>query len=691
MRRKALFITGTDTGVGKTVVSCALALLFRERGIDVGVMKPIATGVVKSKNRLISFDTEFLIKASQTKDEKGLITLYRSQLPLSAYDAFKNKISISRIIKSFKELENRHELLLVEGIGGLFVPIRRDYFVADLVRDLAIPIVVVSRNSLGTINHTLLTLKQAEYFGIEILGVIFNNLDTKKDLSKKTNPETICKLANVDNLGSIAFIKNLSVERQEFGDLLRQANKYIRLELIIKKLNKEDSSVLEAKALENLDKRYIWHPFTQMKDWLSQQPLIIKQARGSYLQDVKGRWFLDGVSSLWVNIHGHRKKELDLALKEQVDKVAHSTFLGLSHVPAIKLAKQLIDIAPKGLTKVFFSDDGSTSVEIALKMAFAYWQYRNYQEKTKFIYLNYSYHGDTIGSVSVGGIDLFHKIFRPLLFSSFKVEAPYCYRCPKEKVYPACRLQCLDSLKDTLERYHKQVCALIVEPIVQCAGGIIVWPQGILRQMRQLCDRYGILLIADEVAVGFGRTGKMFACEHEDVTPDIICLSKGLSAGYLPLAATLTKEDIYRQFLGNYSEKKTFFHGHSYTANPLACAVARESLEIFRKEDVLKRVKQKIEFLENQLKRFKELSCVGDIRQKGLIVGIELVKDKTTKQEFSWEDKIGIRVCEYVRTKGLILRPLGNVIVLMPPLSIELRDLKKITDITYDAIEHVTG
>jgi len=429
-----------------------------------------------------------------------------------------------------------------------------------------------------------------------------------------------------------------------------------------------------------------------MRDWLKESPFIIEEAKGCYLKDVRGKWFLDGVSSLWVNVHGHRKKEIDESLRNQINKVSHSTLLGLANVPSIELAKELVGIAPKGLSKVFFSDNGSTSVEVALKMAYQYWQHKNPRanNKNKFVYLDCSYHGDTIGSVSVGGIDLFHKIFHPLLFNSIKVDAPYCYRCPKDKAYPNCRFACLDSLRNAFNKHQRNICALIVEPIVQCAGGMIVWPKGILKEIRKICDKHNILLIADEVAVGFGRTGKMFACEYEGVTPDILCLSKGLSAGYLPLAATLAKEKIYRAFLGQYADKKTFFHGHSYTGNPLACSTALGSLEVFRKENTLKQLKSKIKFLEQQLKKFKSLSHVGDIRQKGFIVGIELVKDKKTKKDYSWKDKIGVKVCYHARKSGLILRPLGNVIVLMPPLSMTKQELKKVTEITYEAIETIT-
>ena len=695
MKVKAIFITGTDTGVGKTVVCAGLAAAFKDRGIDVGVMKPVATGAKRQNNRFVSSDVKFLIKASSVNDLYSLVNPYCIDLPLAPYIAFKlrkKNISIDKIKDSINKLIRKHEFLLIEGIGGLLVPILKDYLVIDLIRDLDIPLIIVSRNGLGTINHTLLTIKQAEDYGIDIIGVIFNRTDKDKlDISKQTNPQIIEEIASVSVLGELPYIESIDVEEGRTTGLAKITKRNLKLDLILKKIDHRQKKYSQ-KILANLDKKHIWHPFTQMRDWRTEEPLIIQEGKGSYLKDVGGRWFLDGVSSLWVNIHGHRRIEIDRAIKRQLDKVAHSTLLGLANLPSIELARELVNIAPKGLTKVFYSDNGSTSVEVALKMAFQYWQQKDKKtkDKTNFVYLDNSYHGDTVGSVSVGGINLFHKIFHSLLFRSFKVSAPYCYYCPKKKAYPGCQLACLEDLEKVLKDNHEKIAALIIEPIVQGAGGIIVWPRGILSKMRKLCDKYNVLLIADEVAVGFGRTGKMFACEHEGVAPDILCLSKGLSAGYLPLAATLTKEEIFSRFLADYKDKKTFFHGHSYTGNPLACSAALASLEIFKKEKTLEKLQPKIKFLAQQLKRFKKLSHVGDIRQKGFIVGIELVKNKKTKELYPWQEKIGIKVCRQARNYGVILRPLGNVIVLMPPLSISKEELKELLEITFKAIKEIT-
>ena len=447
-----------------------------------------------------------------------------------------------------------------------------------------------------------------------------------------------------------------------------------------------------APEIESLDKQYLWHPFTQMSDWEREPQIVVESGNGSTLIDIRGKRYLDGVSSLWVTVHGHRKKEIDRAVSAQLKKIAHSTLLGLSNVPAVLLAEKLIQIAPPGLSKVFYSDSGSTAVEIGLKITFQYWQQKGqaFRGKTGFISLKEAYHGDTIGSVSVGGIDLFHEIYKPLLFHSRKIDTPHCYRCALGKTYPACGLACAQQAEEVLRSHGRETAALIIEPLVQGAAGMLVSPPGYLRRIRELCTKYNVLMIADEVATGFGRTGKMFACEHEGVSPDIMCVAKGITGGYLPLAATLTTGEIYRGFLGEYRELRTFFHGHTYTGNPLACAAAIANIDLFKKEKTLRKLEPKIAYLFEQMGRLKRLKHVGDIRQKGFMAGIELVKDRETKEPYPLEDKMGIRVILECRKKGLIIRPLGNVIVLMPPFSISMKELKRIMDIVYAAIKNVT-
>jgi adenosylmethionine-8-amino-7-oxononanoate aminotransferase len=455
----------------------------------------------------------------------------------------------------------------------------------------------------------------------------------------------------------------------------------------------EKNSVYNSAELEKWDKEYLWHPFTQMKDYCEEKPLIIARGEGIFLYDIHGNRYLDGVSSLWVNLHGHGRKEIGQAITRQMEELSHSTLLGLSNVPAITLAKKLVEITPGGLNKVFYSDDGSTAVESGLKIAFQYCQQRTPSQRKKqtFISLENGYHGDTLGAVSVGGIDTFHNLYRPLLFSAHRIPSPYCYRCSLGKTHPSCNLECLNPAEDVIKKHHQEVAALIIEPLVQGAAGMIVAPPGYLKGIRELCSRYDILLIADEVAVGFGRTGTMFACEQESVVPDLLCVAKGITGGYLPIAATLTTEEVFNAFLAEYRELRTFFHGHSYTGNPLGCSAALASLDIFDQDHTLEALQDKIRFLSERLQPFSDLPQVGDVRQKGFMVGVELVQDKQSRKPFPLELKMGARVILEARKRGVIIRPLGDVIVIMPPLSISLDHLEELLEVIFLSIKEVTS
>ena len=414
------------------------------------------------------------------------------------------------------------------------------------------------------------------------------------------------------------------------------------------------------------DRECLWHPFTQQRGWEDEEPLVVERAEGTDLIDIEGRRYIDGVSSLWCNVHGHGHPRIDAAVREQLGRVAHSTMLGLTHPPAIELARRLVDLAPPGLTRCFYSDSGSTATEIALKMAFQYWRQRGGDEgarRTRFISLREAYHGDTIGSVSAGGIDLFHSTYRPLLFDTLKAE-------PGDAA----------DMKRLFEAHPGEVAAVIVEPLVQGAAGILVHPPGYLRAVRELCDRHGALLICDEVATGFGRTGRMFACEHEDVAPDLLCLAKGITGGYLPLAATLATEEVYEGFLGEHEDFRTFFHGHTYTGNPLACAAALATLDVFEEERTLERLQPKIELLGRMLDEMEARPQVAEVRRRGFMCGIQLV-------EHPVEARMGHRVTLEARRRGAIVRPLGDTVVLMPPLAITEADLRRLVGITALAID----
>lgn len=449
------------------------------------------------------------------------------------------------------------------------------------------------------------------------------------------------------------------------------------------------NSQVAPETLASWDREHVWHAFTQMAEY---EPLLIERAEGCTLFDSTGRAFIDGVSSLWCNVHGHVHPRINAAIREQLDKVAHTTLLGASNSTTVRLARRLVELAPVGLNHVFFSSDGSSSVEVALKMAFQYWQQREnpLPTKTKYVALSDAYHGDTLGSVSVGGVARFHAMFRPLLFDCLRVPAPVSYRAAVQLPPDQLTAHYLQPVEKLLAERHAEIAAFVVEPLVQAAAGMIVHPPGYLRGLRELTRRYDVLLIADEVAVGCGRTGRMFACEHEEVAPDFLCLGKGLTGGYLPMAATMATDAVWNAFLGPADAGRQFFHGHTFSGNPLSAAAALASLDIFESDQVLTAVSARSEQLAARLKRMSEHRHVGDVRQCGLLAGIELVRQRDTAEPFSWNEQRGREVCRYAREEGVLLRPLGDILVIMPPLAISSAELDQICDAVEYGIERAT-
>ena len=430
--------------------------------------------------------------------------------------------------------------------------------------------------------------------------------------------------------------------------------------------------------LERWDREHVWHPFTPMQAYAAETPLIIREARGCYLIDLDGNEYLDGVSSLWCNVHGHRVEALDQAIRDQLDLVAHSTLLGLANVPSIRLARRLVEAAPTGLTRVFFSDDGATAVEVALKLAFQFWQQSAAPRKTRFLSLTMAYHGDTLGDVSVGDLGRFHNLFAPLLFPTLHAPSPHCYRCPLGLKRETCKIDCVEVLVEQVRANADTLAAVVLEPIVQGAAGMITAPEGYLRRVREVTRECDVLLIADEVAVGFGRTGTLFACEQEGVSPDFLCVAKGLTGGYMPLAATLTTERVFEAFLGPPEAGRTFHHGHTYTGNPLGCAVALASLDLLQASTGLPALPEKVARLGMWLERLRDIPIVGDIRQRGMMVGVELVEDRESRRPFPPGRGMGYRVCRLCRERGVLLRPLGDVVVVMPPLAVTREEIDRI-------------
>lgn len=692
--RNGLFITGVGTGVGKTVVAGALALALGDKWYDVGVMKPVQTGAPVGDDGVpFSPDLAFmrLIAGLRGKNNNGVPYLF--SVPASPYHAAlaeDRRIEPARILSAFRALEREHDIVLVEGAGGLMAPITDELFWADVVKMLDIPAVIVTHSGLGMIHQTLSTVMAAEIYGVELAGIIV--VETGKGVHPPVDIKLLEKNAETRVLGLLPYCGALAKKKPDLEAFREHVRRHFNIAPLQAWLEREGAPQLR-KKLERTDRRHVWHPFTQMREWERESMLIVGRGNGGKLTDVEGNDYLDGHSSYWVNVHGHGNPRLVRTLARQAARLDHATFLGLSNRPAVELAQRLTEIAPPSLTRVFYSDNGSTAVEVAMKMAVQF--FRNGQgprsRKNRFMALGNAYHGDTLGAVAVGGVDLYRRVFGPLLADVHFVPPPYCYRCPLGKSYPGCALACAAEMEKTLEELHEKIAAFVIEPMVQCPGGIITAPHGYLRRVREACDKHGVLMVADEVAVGFGRTGRMFACEHEDVQPDLMALSKSLAAGLLPLAATLTSNKVYEAFLGEYEERKTFFHGHTFTGHPPACAVALESLKMFRQKKLLAQVETKAHHLHDELVRFENLPHVGDVRQMGMIVGVELVKDRDTREPFPAAWRTGHKVAMEARKRGLIIRPLGDVLVLFPILAASHGELKKMADILYDAVSEITG
>jgi adenosylmethionine-8-amino-7-oxononanoate aminotransferase len=439
--------------------------------------------------------------------------------------------------------------------------------------------------------------------------------------------------------------------------------------------------------LERWDRDHVWHPFTPMQAYANERPLIIVEGRGSYLVDLDGNEYIDGSASLWCNVHGHRVPELDEALRTQLGQIAHSTLLGQANVPSVLLARQLVEIAPPGLTRVFFSDDGATAVEVALKMAFQYWRQcvTPQPAKSRYLSLRAAYHGDTLGAVAVGDLARFHHLFAPLLFPVHHVASPHCYRCPLGLHRDSCALACAEEIELLIRQHADCLAAVILEPGMQAAAGMIPLPEGYLRRVREVTRECGVFLIADEVAVGLGRTGRMWACDQEGVSPDFLCIAKGLTGGYMPLAATLTTEAVFSAFM---RPEHTFYHGHTYTGNQLGAAVALANLA--KLKELLPRLPAVVERFAQHLQRIARLPAVGDVRQRGLMTGIELVCDSARRERFPPERRMGAAVCRAARQRGVLIRPLGDVVVVMPPLAIDLVTLDRLMAAVEESIAEVT-
>lgn len=442
--------------------------------------------------------------------------------------------------------------------------------------------------------------------------------------------------------------------------------------------------------LLHLDRAHVWHPCTQEKDHELLPPIPIERGEGVWLIDVDGKRYLDGVSSWWVNLFGHNHPRLNRALLEQAQKISHHIFAGFTHQPAIELATRLCALAPGNLSRVFFADNGSSAIEAALKMSFQYWQQSGKPRKTRFLSLSEAYHGETLGALSVGGCELYRDIYRPILLDTLQAQGPDCFRCPYGLHRDSCNAECFAALEKLATEHHEEIAAIIIEPLIQAAAGMRIYPPVYLRKLRTLCDQLDIHYLADEIAVGFGRTGKLFANEHAGIGPDLLCLSKGITGGYLPLSVVMTTEEIYQAFYDDYTTQKAFLHSHSYTGNALACAVAVEVQKIFVEEQIMQQLPPKMAQFDAAAPRFEALAHVGEFRRYGMVAAVELVQEQTGKLGYPWQERRGYQVYQQALKRGALLRPLGNVIYFMPPLTISAEELDLLLQIAYDAIRDVT-
>ena len=672
MKRNGIVIVGTDTGVGKTCVAAGIVRAMRRRGVAAVPWKPYASGV--DPERLTpGEDADLLLRAAGWgPDRLADVSPLRFAEPLAPAVAARRAGRAIDREAVLARMPTDGDVVIVEGCGGLLVPLADGYDLRELCWDLGFDLIVVARPALGTLNHIALTLEAAGNAGLFVKHVVVSGFDeSAAGLAERTNVETLR-----ERYGDWFVRVMRRVDDPTDVDALADATD-AAIDVAPSPVGNHPLSFLGEQyggrwpGLIRDDRAHLWHPFTQMKSWMAQDPVVIERAKGPWLYDVEGRRYLDGVSSLWASVHGHRVPEIDDAVRSQLGRMAHSTLLGLASVPSISCAGYLLKYAPRHLARVFFSDSGSTAVEVAIKMAFQRAAQTGEPRRKHFVRFEGAYHGDTVGAVSVGGIDLFHRIFGPMLFQSIACPAPYAYRRPdgmSEADYAAASLA---AFEDVMRTRGDEVAAVVVEPVMQGAAGMIPQPPGWLPRVAAATKAAGALLICDEVATGFGRTGKMFAVEHEAIEPDIMCVAKGLTGGYLPLAATLTTERVFEAFLGEPHENRTFFHGHTYTGNPLACAAAIANLRLMQERRTADEAARKGELLGRLLGHLASHPHVGDIRRRGMMVGIELVKDRATKEPFDVKDRVAWRVCEAAMARGLRIRPLGDVLVLMPPLGIE--------------------
>ncbi len=665
MTGRIVAVTGTGTGVGKTVLTAAICTALRRRGVDCRAIKAVATGVPPGAE---AEDAILLGRATGIAPSEAVLAIFTlPRSPRAAAAAEGRELETEALARSLEAAAAGCDLLLVEGVGGLLVPLAPRWTVRDLLRRLDAGVVVAAPAGLGTINHTALTVEAARGAGLRVVGVALVDAAGDDPAFVAENAAQIAEQCGVPVLGVLAHL-------DDPADLDALAEAAGTLDLSALTVPEPDATATVVAA----DRRHVWHPFTQTSDWRDEDLLVIRSGEGCWLRDESGRRYLDGISSLWCTVHGHAHPTLDRAAREQLGRIAHSTFLGQTHAPGALLAEELSGVAPPGLSRVFYCEAGAAAVEAALRIALLAQRHAGHPGRTQFVALAEAYHGDTAGAVSVGRSEPFHTGLDPILFPARTVPSPHLDEAAS-----------LRALSDLLEREGDRVAALIVEPRVQAAAGMLTHSDGWLVHAAALARRHGALLIADEVATGFGRTGDLFASAGAGVAPDILCLGKGLTGGYLPLSAVLTTEELFDRFTAPHAEHRTLYYGHTYTGNPVACAVARASLRLFEEEDTLGSARRLAATLGRLLAgRVASLPGVFEIRTSGVMTGIELREGETPLDPAL---RTGRRVILAARRHGVVVRPLGDTVVLNPPLTMTDAEAEILVSAVGEAIEEVTG
>jgi adenosylmethionine---8-amino-7-oxononanoate aminotransferase len=677
-----LGVVGTDTEVGKTAVTAALARALGARGWRVAALKAVATGVPPG---CAGEDAEALAQATGAAPADCLGTGLRlPRSPLAAARAEGVRIDVEALAETVRRRAAvpDMDLLLVEGAGGLLVPLTERETIGGLLRRLDAPVLLVARAGLGTVNHTALTVEACRGLGLDLAGVVLNDLDGRAAAVDPgfaaENAAQVADQCGVPVLGVLPHVER--PVQLDAGEL-----DLARLERALRRPR------VDAGEVVRLDRAHVWHPFTQTSEWRAEEPLVIVRGQGCRLVDAEGREYLDAISSLWANVHGHAHPRLDAALREQAGRVAHATFLGQTHEPGARLAAELAAAAPPGLTRVFFSEAGAAAVEVGLRVVLLAQRHRGQPGRTRFLSLEEAYHGDTAGSVSVGFADPFHRGLDPLLAPGvLRLPPPHVLRVRQGLTPEAAEAASLTLLRELLDRHGDELAGVVVEPRVQGAAGMLVHSDEWLRDVAAATRAAGALLLCDEVAVGFGRTGDLFASAGAAVTPDVLALGKGLTGGYLPMSATLVPDELFELFTAPYAEHRTLYYGHTYSGNPLASAVARASLALFHEEGTVERGRRLAARLARRLADLAALAHVAEVRQRGVMVGVELA-EAGLERPFDPALRVGRRVVLAARRRGVIVRPLGDVVVLNPPLVMEDRDADRVVEVLAESIAEATA